>query len=338
MEYKFKNLVFEGGGVKGIAYGGALKILDSRKIISGIVRVAGTSAGAINAALLAFGYSFEDVSKVIAETKFSSFQDKTWFLPTNINRFLFRYGYYKGDSFLGWLGDKIKEKTNNADFTFGELKERAGKDGYKELYVIATNLSQQRAEVISHETYPDLPIREAVRMSMGIPFFFKVARKSNDVMVDGGVSWNYPINLFDYKKYLVNPLNVEDVGRDGANSKKYATDEDYIFNYETLGMRLDSTTVIEYAKHNWALPPSEIKNLMGHTTALLGFMMEIANSSHLHSNDWNRTIAIDTLGIKTTQFNLTDAEIKSLLDSGEECTRKYFEWRDTDALWGKLPQ
>ena len=39
----FRNLVFEGGGVKGIAYGGALKVLDSMAILKGIERVAGTS-------------------------------------------------------------------------------------------------------------------------------------------------------------------------------------------------------------------------------------------------------------------------------------------------------
>ena len=47
--YPFKNLVFQGGGVKGIAYGGALDVLDKKGILKNIIRVAGTSAGAINA-------------------------------------------------------------------------------------------------------------------------------------------------------------------------------------------------------------------------------------------------------------------------------------------------
>ena len=34
--YDFKNLVFEGGGVKGIAYGGALQKLDEFGIIANI--------------------------------------------------------------------------------------------------------------------------------------------------------------------------------------------------------------------------------------------------------------------------------------------------------------
>ena len=54
-DYPFRNLVFEGGGVKGIAYCCALGVLDERVILSRISRVGGTSAGAINATLLALG-------------------------------------------------------------------------------------------------------------------------------------------------------------------------------------------------------------------------------------------------------------------------------------------
>ena len=46
-KYHFRNLVFEGGGVKGIAYVGALEVLDQEGILKDIKRVAGTSAGAM---------------------------------------------------------------------------------------------------------------------------------------------------------------------------------------------------------------------------------------------------------------------------------------------------
>jgi NTE family protein len=52
MPYNFKNLVFEGGGVKGIAYVGALDVLESKGILNDIERIGGTSAGAINAILV----------------------------------------------------------------------------------------------------------------------------------------------------------------------------------------------------------------------------------------------------------------------------------------------
>ncbi|HVB47037.1 MAG TPA: patatin-like phospholipase family protein [Burkholderiales bacterium] len=49
MAYRFRNLVFEGGGGKGIAYVGALQELDASGITPQVARVGGTSAGAINA-------------------------------------------------------------------------------------------------------------------------------------------------------------------------------------------------------------------------------------------------------------------------------------------------
>ena len=52
MAYHFKNLVFEGGGVKGIAYVGALEVLDREGILNDIERVAGTSAGAMVAVMV----------------------------------------------------------------------------------------------------------------------------------------------------------------------------------------------------------------------------------------------------------------------------------------------
>ena len=47
MTYQFKNLVFEGGGVKGAAYVGAMQALDEAGVLDNIERICGTSAGAI---------------------------------------------------------------------------------------------------------------------------------------------------------------------------------------------------------------------------------------------------------------------------------------------------
>jgi len=57
---QFRNLVFEGGGVKGIAYVGAMEVLEEKGILGDVRRVGGTSAGAINAVLLAAGYSNDE--------------------------------------------------------------------------------------------------------------------------------------------------------------------------------------------------------------------------------------------------------------------------------------
>ena len=69
MDYPFRNLVFEGGGVKGIAYVGTMRVLESKGILQNISRVGGTSAGAINAAMFAAGYSNNEMLKVLKKTR-----------------------------------------------------------------------------------------------------------------------------------------------------------------------------------------------------------------------------------------------------------------------------
>ena len=333
MNYKFRNLIFEGGGVKGIAYGGALKVLEELGYLNNISRVAGTSAGAINATLLALGFTTPDISNIIADTNFGSFEDHSKLFPINVYRVFKSFGWNKGNAFTEWMGNYIKGKTGKTDFTFGELEEEIkgnNNNGFKYLYMASTNLQQQKRAVFSHELErcKNMPIKNAVRMSMSIPLFFEAFKYESDLYVDGGVSYNYPINLFDEKRYLFHPENGEEIRKD---------DIEHIFNHETLGFRLDSTEVIEYAQRDWASPPEKIKGIKTYAGALLNFLMEMANRSHLNSNDWNRTIFIDTLDVKTTDFQLPQEKINALISSGEKGANDYFKWRDKNKKWGNVP-
>ena len=70
------DLVFEGGGVKGIALAGALATLEEREYRP--QNIAGTSAGAITAALLAAGYSAAELREIIVSLDYRQFQDRAW--------------------------------------------------------------------------------------------------------------------------------------------------------------------------------------------------------------------------------------------------------------------
>ena len=63
MEY---DLVFEGGGAKGMVFVGAMDEFYRRGHTTG--RLMGTSAGAITAALTAAGYATEEMMAALAET------------------------------------------------------------------------------------------------------------------------------------------------------------------------------------------------------------------------------------------------------------------------------
>jgi NTE family protein len=69
LEVPIKNLVFQGGGPKGIAFIPPIQDLERKNILEHVERVAGASAGAIMAALIAVGYSSEDLKNELSKKK-----------------------------------------------------------------------------------------------------------------------------------------------------------------------------------------------------------------------------------------------------------------------------
>ena len=54
----------------------------------------------------------------------------------------------------------------------------------------------------------------------------------------------------------------------------------------------------------------------------------MANKKHLHKNDWNRTVFIDSLDVETTDFDLADTQVKALIKSGIKGVSDHFNWRN----------
>jgi len=209
MDYNFKNLVFEGGGIIGIAYAGALDVLEEKNILSNIIRVGGSSAGAIIALMVGLSYSNDDIKKILWNTDFNKFLDDSPGIIRNTLRVINKYGWYKGNAFKLWIEKIIEEKTGNSNSTFKDVFSMKEKFGFRDLYFIGTNLSTRFSEIFSYEHTPDMKISDAIRISMSIPIFFSAVRTSNnDVYIDGGVLENYPIQLFDSKRLNKILLNL----------------------------------------------------------------------------------------------------------------------------------
>jgi NTE family protein len=339
MNYPFKNLVFEGGGVKGIAYVGAMDVLESRGIVQNIKRVGGTSAGAINALLFGLNYTNRDTREIISSLDFRKFMDDSWGYMRDSARLIEKFGWYKGEFFRGWIADLIAQKTGNRESTFKDLHDQSGGKGFREIYMMGTNLSTRFSEVFSFEHTPRMPVADAVRISMSIPLFFAAVRSTReDVYVDGGVLDNYPVKLFDRKKYFDKDdpapnYTVPDYYKDNNEQLKAIGKNisEYVFNKETLGFRLDSKEEIAVFRDHAEPPVHKIDDFFAYTWGLIETIMEAQTNQHLHSDDWQRTIYIDTLGVKTTQFDLDDKAKAALEKSGSENTTKYFKWYDDPA-------
>ena len=331
MTYPFRNLVFEGGGVKGIAYVGALAILEEKGILPQITRVGGTSAGAINAVLLGVGYTREEMLEILLDLDFRSFLDDDWGIVRDTARVLREYGWYKGDFFHDWIGSLIEKKVGNAHATFNDIHGRG-----REMYFIGTNLSTRFSEVFSFEHTPRMRIADAVRISMSIPLFFSaVTSARGDCYVDGGVLDNYPIKLFDRAKYVA----TEELARHSLRPAYYEAENarflkdhpdrsPYVYNRETLGFRLDSAQEIAVFRDGAEPPVQKIEDFFDYGWALIDTILDSQASQHLHSDDWQRTVYVDTLGVSTTDFDL-DSETKlQLVESGLTHTKRYFDWYD----------
>jgi NTE family protein len=314
----YRNLVMEGGGIKGIAYGGALVELEKKGILQNISRVAGTSAGAIQASLLAIGYSPEDIVNIVNETPIETFNDDG-FISKGTKRLLKEFGWFRGDSFLRTLEDLIFQKTGNANLTFEELHELAKATPYRDLYVTGSNLTEQVLEVFSFETYPKMRIADAVRVSMSIPLYYRslwiskegavfenhIPEKKTRLFVDGGLLLNYPIHIFDDKKYHENQ-NTDDV-----------------FNKQTLGLRLEKSQQIahEFSK-NSGLLKQDIVDFGSYMNALSGLIMRNVNPPN--PRDFERTIYINDLGLSARVRKVPDIEKSQMMISGQQAVIEFF--------------
>jgi NTE family protein len=328
MEYHFRNLVFEGGGVKGLAYTGALEVLQGKGILPGIERVGGTSVGSITAILLGLNYSTAEIREIYRHLDLRKMLDGSWGIIRNMVRLYTRFGWCKGDYFQSWIEGLIAAKTGNPDTTFAGLY---GRGDCREMYFLGSNLATGSLEVFSPEHTPGMRIADAVRISVSIPLVFTAKRlPSGDVCLDGGLLDNYPVKLFDQAKYIrefgVEKAYYRDVNVHSAGGRRPG--DAYLYNQETLGFRLDSEQQIAFFQGEAAPIHRKIKFLPAYARQFVKTLLEVQSNQHLHSDDWQRTIYIDTLGVKSFDFGIDETLKDRLEDSGRVNTLKYFAWYD----------
>jgi NTE family protein len=316
------NLVMEGAGVKGFAYSGALQVLDSMGILQNIKRVAGTSVGAIQACLLAIGYTSDELIGLTANIPLRRFNDGGWFFAGGFIRLRNQFGWYKGERIAKWIEELIEAKTGNGDITFGELHAQREAKGYKDLYITGTDLTYQCLRVFSYEQYPQMRIRDAVRISLSIPLYYRavlmddtgrVYDKPNGqllhVMVDGGVLSNYPIFIFDSTRYMPHEDN---------------TTNRYQQNHETIGLLMEMPEQIQYNAAINGNVPLPIDNMRAYLRALYHTLIDKANPDAANGGTLRRTITIDNMNMSGRVRRLPAKTIGALQENGRAAARRYF--------------
>ena len=335
---KIKNLAMKGGGVKGIAYVGALKELHKLGHFDTIERVSGTSAGALVALMVALQLSPTQIETLMNHLDFNKFKR-----GCNPLRIFTKYGLFSGDEILKFVDKCFEASSLNIDgkkldrkSTFADLEKAHG----KELIAFASNLNTLSMEEFSAFKTPDCIVAEAVRASMSIPLFFKSWQFTNSIpndhiYVDGGVVFNYPLSFFDKPRFNENPdrINMETIGLFLEPKRVY---EDFIgAPGESEGpreMRSGSTTstlkkirkeIYEHTFKYGMIITKYLRHLFD--TLMHSQDIELFEESHLVM----RTIFIDDLGIPATKFNLSKEDKQNLIDSGVQGVHHYLNYLES---------
>lgn len=199
--------VFSGGGVKGIAFAGAIEAAEEAGYTEW-GQLAGTSAGAIAAMALAVGYDAAGMRAALDAADYARIA-----APSNpFGRLLDlvrRDALTSGKGLSEWIEELLASSPRPARL-FGELEGR--------LQVIGCDLAHSRLVVFPDDVglYEDdrgealrpeeFPIAKAVRISAGYPYFFPPlhlrdrATGRPGVLVDGGVASAFPVFLFDRER------------------------------------------------------------------------------------------------------------------------------------------
>ncbi len=308
---KYVDLVFEGGGVKGIALVGAFSVLEERGYEP--QNMAGASAGAIVAALVAAGYTATELRRIIGELDYDHFKDESWEdripLAGRSLSILKDLGIYEGEAFLAWMSDLLEAKGIR---TFGDLVRREDaepKYRYK-AQVIASDVTERRLLVLPRDASrlgiddpDDLNVALAVRMSMSIPIFFEPVTFTNaqtgreHLIVDGGMLSNFPVWLFDAEEPL----------------------------WPTFGLKLvekDPRAPVGGQLHQ-ERPRGGVLSVIDYLRSLVDTMMAAHDRLYIEEHDFERTIAINTLGVRTTEFDLSEERAMELFESGRIAAEEF---------------
>ncbi|MFB6248790.1 MAG: patatin-like phospholipase family protein [Salinibacter sp.] len=306
----YRNLAFEGAGVRSIAQVGALQGMGAVDgLLDGIRRVAGTSGGSMLALGMALRYSPEEIARLMRDLDFGRVQSG-W----DPIRLATRYGLYDGNYVSEALASWIERSplALSADATFRELHsantewEEAHRQDARELHVFAANLNTNGTHRFSHACTPDIAVREAVRASMSIPLLFEAVEIDGDIYVDGGAMYTYPVTAFDF-----DPLPCRTPGTATEDSPESEPDP------RTIGFHF--APLLEDNDLGWDSPVHFLTELI--ETSHQPSYHTIASTPHIRE----RTITIDTGGIKTTKFDLTDAEKRILWFNGLKATCDFLE-------------
>ena len=318
-DHLYENLAFEGGGVRGYAYAGAIKQLDDMDYLKNFKRFSGTSVGALFASMLACDFSADQILAAKDRLDFSSFS------PSFSLRSLYcvwdYYGMNCTDELKKQFCEILKDKVD-PEITMKELFKLTG----KELVIVTCCLSRKKPVYLHHACFPNVKLVDAMIASVSVPYIFQPSTfdwlGSNDYYVDGGIVDNYPIWVYN---------DIESL----YNGDLHTVDKDYI-SPQTLGLKLlckgekNDSEVFNDRK--------DLNNLTRFSSALLNTLMLQIERSDISPTYIMQTVSIKTGTISFIDFKIDSDKIDELVKNGHIGVCLFFSEKQKQRRWEFVKQ
>ncbi|GAA3558292.1 patatin-like phospholipase family protein [Snuella lapsa] len=245
------GLVLSGGGAKGLAHIGVLKVIDSLGVR--IDYIGGTSMGAIIGALYASGYSGKQIEAIFKDADFDDILNDN--LPRASKTFYERENSEKYAIVLPFDNFKIKlpsalSRGQNAYGLLSRLLLHVNDiEDFSALpipfFCVATNIETGKAVILDKGN-----LAQSIMASGAFPSLFQPVIVNDQLLVDGGVVNNYPID--EVRQKGVDVIIGADVQDSLATRKELTSAPEILLqinNYRTINdMRLKSKKTDVYIK------------------------------------------------------------------------------------------
>lgn len=235
------GLVLSGGGAKGMAHIGALKVIEETGVR--IDYIGGTSTGAIIGGLYASGYSAIQIDSIFRAVNFSQLiQDQ---IPRSAKTFFEKNEFERYAMNLPFQNFKISlptsiSKGQNMYNLFSKLTSHVnGIDNFNDLpipfFCIATNIESGKETILNKGYLP-----AAVAASSALPTLFNPVKLGDSIYVDGGVTNNYPIEkVRSLGADIIIGIDVQDTLKTRNNLKNAIEILGQVGNYSAIELMID---------------------------------------------------------------------------------------------------
>jgi len=179
-----EHLIFAGGGSRGIAYGAVLDELVSSGCLNynDLKSVAGTSFGAFIAVLVAVKMPPSRILELIHTSNVDTL------INVDMSNLFYRWGLDDGKKLEAFVESLLQEQTGKSNLTLAALYDISSMD----LYIPVTNLNTSKKVILTKDSFPNMTVATAVKMSMSLPPFFAPVYYDGIYYVDGGLMNNFP--------------------------------------------------------------------------------------------------------------------------------------------------